>query len=205
MGKIKKIVDSLKGFLSKENNNKWGENLVILIIIGVIIIIAGGTLFSNDDKKKAEDPGKDKLGNSQEVLNVGVNDEKSELEKDIEEILGKINGVGKVTVMITYVSGREIVPFTDTKRNDNNTDEKDSAGGTRKSVQSNFESNVAYEEVNSGVKKPIIVKELMPEVKGVLVVAEGASEVTVKENLVNAVQVLLEVPIHKIQVMERGK
>jgi len=34
----------------------------------------------------------------------------------------------------------------------------------------------------------------MPEVKGVLVVAEGASDATVKENLVNSVKVLLDIP-----------
>jgi stage III sporulation protein AG len=59
-----------------------------------------------------------------------------------------------------------------------------------------------YEEGGSGVKKPIVVKELMPKVQGVLVVAQGVNEPTVKENIVNSVRVLLNVPIHKIQVVE---
>ncbi|MFZ5985784.1 MAG: stage III sporulation protein AG [Bacillota bacterium] len=205
MGKIKRIIEYVKNLFNKENNNKWGENLIILIIIGVIVIIAGGTLFGDNDKKKNESLNKDENENVKLVGNMGITDDKSELEKNMEEILAQINGVGKVTVMITYVSGKEIVPVTDIKRNDNNTDEKDSAGGTRKSVQSSFESSIAYEEVNSGVKKPIIAKELLPQVKGVVVVADGASDVTVKESLVSAVQVLLDVPIHKVQVFERGK
>ena len=207
MGKIKETIERLKNMLDKDKNNKWGENLVILIIIGMIIIIAGGTLFGSHDKKKDENKVKssEALDNTREVLNIGVDDEKSDLEKDIENILEKIQGVGKVSVMITYASGKEIVPYTDVKRSDNSTNEKDSAGGTRRIAQSSYESSVVYEESDKGVKKPIIAKELMPEVKGVLVVAEGASDATVKENLVNSVKVLLDIPVHKIQVVERGK
>jgi len=63
-----------------------------------------------------------------------------------------------------------------------------------KDCPSSYESSVVYEESDKGVKKPIIAKELMPEVKGVLVVAEGASDATVKENLVNSVKVCLIFP-----------
>ena len=52
-------------------------------------------------------------------------------------------------------------------------------------------------------KKPIILKEVLPEVKGVVVVADGASDTLIKERLVNAVKVLFDIPIHKIQVFER--
>ncbi|GAE87650.1 stage III sporulation protein AG [Acetivibrio straminisolvens] len=207
MGKIKETIKRLKSMLDKDKNNKWGENLVILIIIGMIVIIAGGTLFGGNEKKKDESKNisSENLGDTREVLNVDVDDEKSQLEKDIENILGKIQGAGKVTVMITYASGKEIVPYADVKRSDNSTNEKDSSGGTRMIVQSNYESSVVYEENDKGVKKPIIAKELMPEIKGVLVVAEGASEATVRENLINSVKVLLDIPVHKIQVVEGGK
>ncbi|NLP14787.1 MAG: stage III sporulation protein AG [Clostridium sp.] len=202
MGKIKKTIERIKCMFEKENSSKWGENLVIIIIIGVIIIIAGGALFDNNDTKKNAGNEGQKPNNTQEVVSVGASGEKLDVEKEIEEILSKINGVGRVNVMITYESGKEIVPYADVKKNDNNTDEKDSAGGTRKSYQSSYESNLVYEEGGSGVKKPIVVKELMPKVQGVLVVAQGVNEPTVKENIVNSVRVLLNVPIHKIQVVE---
>lgn len=207
MDKFKKILDYLKNMLKNDKNGKMGENLIILIIIGVIIIIAGSTLFGGDDKakkdstaKKVEDKRKE---NAEEVAVVGVNDEKTDLEKNIEEILSQINGVGKVEVLVTYVSGREIVPYSDVKKSDGITDEKDSTGGTRKINQSSYESQIAYEDSGSGVKKPIILKELLPEVKGVVVVADGANDPLVKECLLNAVKVLLDVPVHKIQVFER--
>ncbi len=207
MDKIKKVMGYFKKLFKSEKNNKMGENLIILIIIGVIIIIAGSTLFGEKDKPKKDNARKivedESVENAEEVSVVGVNAERTDIEKNIEEILSQINGAGKVDVLVTYSSGREIVPYSDIKKSDELTDEKDSGGGTRKIDQSSYESQIAYEDSGSGVKKPIILKELLPEVKGVVVVADGASDTLVKESLVNAVKVLLDIPIHKIQVFER--
>lgn len=207
MDKFKKVAEYLKKILNNDKNSKMGENLIILIIIGVIIIIVGSTLFEgkeNTKKDNASSKVEDNIDSkAEEVSLIGVNNEKTDLEKSIEEILSQINGVGKVDVLVTYSSGREIVPYSDVKKSDEVTEEKDSAGGTRKINQSSYESQIAYEDSGSGVKKPIILKELLPEVKGVVVVAEGANDPLVKECLINAVKVLLDVPVHKIQVFER--
>lgn len=207
MDKFKKFIEYLKGLFKAEKNSKMGENLIILIIIGVIIIIAGSTLFEGGGRKDKKDSGKSADDGSpgvvQEVSKLGISDEKEETEKRIEEILSQILGVGKVDVLVTYSSGKEIVPYSDIKRSDNVTDEKDSTGGTRKLDQSSYESQLAYEDTGNGKKKPIIVKELLPQVRGVVVVADGANDPVVKERLVNAVMVLLDVPIHKIQVFGR--
>jgi stage III sporulation protein AG len=205
MDKIRKIIEGFKKIFKAESNSKMGENLIILIIIGVIIIIAGSTLFGGNSKsKKSElDQITDNKKNAEEVVKLGVTDEKTESEKNIEEILSQIDGVGKVDVLVTYMSGREMVPYSDVKKSDDVTDEKDSTGGTRKITRSSYESEIAYEDNGSGEKKPIIVKELLPEVKGVVVVADGAGDAIVKERLTAAVKVLLGVPVHKIQVFER--
>ncbi len=207
MDKFKKIIEYFKHMFKAEKNNKMGENLIVLIIIGVIVIIAGSTLFQGGGKQEKKDNGKSSgdssMGNVQEVSKQGVSDEREASEKQIEEILSQIEGTGKVDVLVTYVSGKEIVPYSDIKRSDNVTDEKDSTGGTRKLDQSSYESQIAYEDEGNGDKRPIIVKELLPEVKGVVVVADGANDPVVKERLVNAVRVLLDVPVHRIQVFGR--
>lgn len=201
-----KILKSIKKFISifSKDNKRLGENLVIMMIIGIIIIIAGGSLFGNDKKKEPEkentQPQKLETFGSAER-----NDEKTELELKVEKILSQINGVGEVKVLITYESGTEIVPFTNVKRSDDAVDERDSAGGTRKTNQSSYETSIVYEEGGSGVKKPIVVKEVYPKVKGVVVVADGGGDLTVRENLLRAVQVLLDIPVHKVQVYERKK
>jgi stage III sporulation protein AG len=51
----------------------------------------------------------------------------------------------------------------------------------------------------------VVIKEILPEVKGVIVVAEGASNIEVRESLTRAVQVLSGVAVHKIQVFVKSK
>jgi len=204
MLEINKIIEKLKRIYKAQSKKKLIENAVILAIIGIIIIVAGSTFFGKSNIK-VEAPVATNTSSIEASSKSAETNTNSNLENDIEKILSQISGVGKVNVMITYSTGKEIVPATDTKTTENNTQEKDNGGGTRNINQSNNESSVVYEENQSGSKTPIIIKELLPQVKGVVVVAEGAGDITIKENLTRAVQVLMDVPMYKIQVFTSGK
>ncbi|HOV26557.1 MAG TPA: stage III sporulation protein AG [Pseudobacteroides sp.] len=197
MIEIKKLLEKL---LQNKNRKKVIENSVIVIIIGIIVIIAGGSLFPQKEKEKENI----KSNETQTVETAAKveNNDKDQNEKRLEELLTKVKGAGKVNVMVTYVSGKEIVPAYDTKKNENDTEEKDSGGGVRSIKQYDSENKIVYEEVQGNSKKPIVLKELMPQVKGVVVVSEGASDPEVRERLARAVQVLLDVPVHRIEVLE---
>ncbi len=201
---MKKIWDYLRNLLEGKNKKKLVENAAIVVIIGVIAIIAGGTIFGGSKEENTAGQGKEKEA-AQTLGMAAQADEKNEVEKRIEAILAQIEGAGKVDVMVTYVSGKEVVPAYDTKKSENDTSEKDNTGGTRNINQNDYENKIAYEEGAGTGKKPIILKEVLPEVRGVVVVAEGAGNIEVKEKLSKAVQVLLDVPIHRIQVFEKGR
>ena len=62
-----------------------------------------------------------------------------------------------------------------------------------------------YEDVSSGIRLPVVLKEIYPEVKGVVVVAEGAGNAEVREKITRAVSVLMDIPVHRVQVFERKK
>ena len=47
---------------------------------------------------------------------------------------------------------------------------------------------------------PFIIKENKPQVEGVLVLAEGADDVNIKNAIIQSVSSLLDVPVHKIAV-----
>ena len=201
---LKKVVDYLRNVLSRQNKKKLMENTVIVIIAGIIIIVAGGAFLGKSDRKTTEQNIKD--DERIEAVNREVPPEnRGELEAEVESILSQIDGVGKVSVMVTYVSGKEIVPAYDIRKKDSETSEKDNAGGTRNISDFDYESKIVYEDLNNGDKKPVIIKDIQPVVKGVVVVAEGASDPGVKERISKAVQVLMDVPIHKIQVFERKR
>lgn len=199
-----KISELVKKYFSKYDKKKLIENSIIIIIIGVIIIIAGGSLFKKSSGK--EQPPVTVREEAAEATAKNISDEARDgLEEKLEKILSQIEGVGRVSVMITFVSGQEIVPASDIRKNEKETGERDSGGGTRNISERDYESKIAYEDLSGGVKKPIIMKNLYPVVKGVVVAAEGAGDPRVKERISKAVQVLMDVPIHKVQVFERKK
>ena len=49
--------------------------------------------------------------------------------------------------------------------------------------------------------QPVVVKEIFPTIQGVLVSASGASDATVKLNLVTAIQTVVDVPNSDITIL----
>lgn len=195
------IFKKLKAVVEGQDRKKLIENTVIVIIVGVIIIIAGSTLF----KVKGTDASqKETVPKAIVSGNLAVSGE-SEDESRLKVLLSQMKGVGNVDVMITYTTSSENVPAYDTKKNQSGTQEKDSGGGTRNISQEEYDSTLAYEDSSDGGKKPVILKEIEPEVKGVLVVADGADNAEVREKICSSVMVVLDVPAHKVQVVQRKK
>ena len=58
-----------------------------------------------------------------------------------------------------------------------------------------------YQEEN-GEKTPIIQKTVQPKIEGAIITAKGASNATVKTNIVHAVEAATGLATHKIQVFE---
>lgn len=123
------------------------------------------------------------------------------LEKRMEEIISGMEGVGKVQVMITLSdTGMEIL-----ERNREITasdlEETDNAGGNRKNTESGEREEVIYKKDADGNETPYVVQRKLPEVTGVVVIAEGAGNTKVKENIIGAVSVLFNLNEHRIKVI----
>lgn len=197
------ITKRVREMIAGQSRKKLIENTAIVIIIGVIIIIAGRTIFSSgesDTTQREQQKATNTVDSTQPKVSVG-----DETEVKLRSLLSLIQGVGKVDVMITYSTSKENIPAYDIKKNQSSTEEKDNDGGTRSISQEEYDSTLTYEDSSTGRKTPVILKELEPEVKGVLVVAEGAGSIEVRERIFKAVTVVLEVPIHKVQVVQRKK
>ena len=198
------IIKRLKEMLEGKSRKKLIENAVIIIIIGIIVIIAAGTFLSSS--KNTADIENTAVGQeSTQAAALPQSNTADSTEDELAAILSKMQGVGRVDVMITYVSGKENIPAYDIKKNESSTDEKDSGGGTRSINQGEYDSSVVYEDKQGGGKSPVILKELQPVVKGVVVVTDGAGSPEVKERILNAVQVLMDIPVHRIQVIQMKK
>lgn len=196
---IKEKIEKLKEKLEKNGENKKIENLIVFVIILIVTIIIINTIWNgsdNKDKKESEDvSGYKRL--AIEDNNTETN-ESDDLEKKLEQILSKMEGVGKVSVMITYSQGSEIVPMQNETSKSSKINETDSDGGTRTTEQVDSSKEVIYSNGNKvetqTVKNPIA--------QGAIVIAEGASNAMVKTNIVSAVEAITGLATYKVQVFE---
>ncbi|WP_233532007.1 stage III sporulation protein AG [Paenibacillus alkalitolerans] len=123
-------------------------------------------------------------------------DYEASYENEMKEILAKIVGVGQVDVFITIDSTEEIVVERDYTDSQQTTHEIDQHGAKRE-VTSRSRSG---EAIMSG-DSPMVGKTIRPKVRGVVVVAEGAENLTVKKLIQEAVSKGLDVPAHKISIV----
>lgn len=95
------------------------------------------------------------------------------IEERLKEIFSKMEGVGKVEVMVTISYGKEIFLAEDVNSNYSRTIEEDSQGGKREITSEDIQSKTVMQNTGSGSTQPVILKEKYPEIKGVLILAEG--------------------------------
>jgi hypothetical protein len=126
------------------------------------------------------------------------------LESKVGNLLAQVKGAGAVSVSITLErSGKQehaknIIKETKTIQ------EKDNTGGIRTTTETKESEQVLLSKEN-GADKPVMVQEYKPVIKGVLVVAEGANDSTVKANLTKAIESCLGIPSYKITVLPQRK
>jgi stage III sporulation protein AG len=200
-----KEVSMIKGitgfFVKKKDKNEKRklspfEMLLVIVILGIIIILAGSQLAKPAHKETMNDASstEDRDGTSYPANNSAYGqDVVADIERRLAEILSKLEGAGKVSVMVFADTGGEQVPAYNNEmdtRNQERSDEKTS------------EISETRQLVLSGNEEPIILKVIVPQIQGVVVVAEGADDILIKTQLNNAVCTLLGIPEHRVQILK---
>ena len=197
---LKDKLEKVKNELTKtdnKNNKKKIENIVIGILILLITVIAINAILSDKDEEETV---------VNEIVNNNVNFQASntDLETRLENILSKIEGVGKVEVLINYSETEQVVAMYNENKKETATEEQDESGGTRVIKENDVQKDVIYQE-KDGEKIPITQKTIMPKIEGTIITAEGAGSTEVQEKIINAVEAATGLASHKIQVFEMSK
>src|SRR5690554_1391136 len=187
-----KNIKEILGNIHNGNINKSIQNLVIIGLIGIAIILAGSFFFNNSQ----EDPELSLDSPKQESVQTSY---ETKIKNDLEEILSKIEGVGEVNVMLTIANESESEIAYSKTASQSVTQENDNQGGERITDQNNVTETAVMINEN-GENKPFITRENRPEIKGVMVVAEGAQNPDIKYQLSQAVQVTLDLPSFKVVI-----
>ena len=188
MGLWDKLIHKLEKQEGKKD--RFGWIFPICLLLGVIFLIVANTNIA----KKGEGAKSD----SSSTVNSRVQEQTYEeiLESKLENAFSCMEGVGKVKVVVTVKNKGEITVEKDESYSRSTTTEEDSAGGRR-----NVEEEAGRSEtVMKDGKEPFVVKETVPEVQGVLILAQGAGSSQVQEKLINSAAVLLNLSVSKIQV-----
>lgn len=171
-------MEKLKQIFAKIKSVKNIEIIIGLVIIAVMIII-----YSNVSAAKEKT---DAASGGEATLT-------ENLETRLADILGEIEGAGEVKVMITYAgTGDKITAET------TNTHTTTTNGSTSSTTTTTTTSS----PVLSG-SDVVILQEKMPEINGVIVVAEGASDMKVKLKLMQATATVLGINANSIQIFTR--
>jgi stage III sporulation protein AG len=143
------------------------------------------------------------IPHSEKEENVEVSTENSTNEEDVsvleerlKETLSSMAGVGNVKVMITLKSSKESVVNKDTPYEES---EEVDGESSRKTVNSGEETVLVEED---GESVPYVVKELEPEIEGVVVIAEGGANASIQKNITEAVMALFDVSVNKVKVLK---
>ncbi len=197
-----KLKEIIKSDDSDENNKKKIENLVFFVILLIATIVMINYIWNGrktSNKTLTNTAGK-QLAMTDNSSSTSIKDSEN-LEQKLESILSQIQGVGEVQVFINYSESSETVAMYNENTKTSTTEETDTSGGTRKVESTDSQKELVYQEEN-GEKAPIIQKTVQPKIEGAIITAKGASNATVKTNIVQAVEAATGLATHKIQVFE---
>ncbi|MCO7126585.1 stage III sporulation protein AG [Sporolactobacillus shoreicorticis] len=156
--------------------------------------------FSTKDSKTLSDI---KTGSQQGSM-TSIEKYESYVNQNLKNILEQIRGVSNVSVMVTFSSTEKKIYQNNTKIQDNQTSETDQKGGKRVVSQKDEDTEVVMIDQN-GSKIPVVIGKEQPTVRGVIVVAQGAQQPTVKVQIMDAVATVLDIPSYKVKVLEKNE
>lgn len=164
--------NQLTMFLQRFKQTKNKKQLWIILILGIVLLLAAPAAGTKETPKTDETK-----TNGQEYL--------SQLETRLTKTLERVKGAGHITVLLTPKSSGKKSIAKDSKQNRSDTDW-------------NSEETVVF----SGEDTPVVIEEYYPVAGGALIVAEGAGDEQIRNNLKRAASAVLQIGINRIEVLE---
>ena len=162
--------NKINKFFEKVKHNKKMQYIILICLLAVAFLVF--VFGYNKQQVKT-------MANDDFITNYVDN-----LEDKLSNVLSKVKGAGKVSVIITVESGMETVLAMKTT--------------TKENLNGKIETETSPIIING---KTVVVKELYPKIVGVLIVAEGAKNISVMSKLQQATVSLLNININQIEIL----
>lgn len=177
---------SLLSFLKGEKGTKW---LLIIGLAGIFLIFASGFFSKKEETAPAA---------AQDVISAEQYAEK--LEQKLTEIIGNISGVENPKVMVTLENGIEYV-YAQEEKSSGSATEDVTSNGSKSQQSTDTEKNYLVLDGDSG-KQALVITEVQPTIKGVVVVCGGGGQTAVQQRIISAVSTALNITSARICVVE---
>lgn len=168
--------------LREMSAKKKTQYIVVFIIIAIILAIYFSSLSAPETEGSGATPRQEQAAPEEN------------LETRLSAALSRVDGAGNVEVVINYESTAELVPAISADTEESTTSDE----GKSAQVRSERTSIATIK----GNDEALIVKEKQPEVRGVIVVAEGAGDIAVRLALQEAVTTLLDISADQVRVLK---
>ena len=186
------------------------DQCLIIILVGVLLCVIALPVRQKDSKSNISNIIDDTIDNhiSTDMGNAypETADEASSYagywEDKLEDALKDVDGVGKVKVLINLKESEQKVVEKDGPEEYSETAETDAAGGNRTIGETRVEKNTIYTTDDRGQNVPYVVMTIAPTVEGVVVIAQGAGQQSVQENIIESIQVLFDIDANKIKIVK---
>ncbi len=173
----KKGIGNFK-FFQKLKSIKHFEIIIAVILGAVALLIYFSTFKSSSSSKTSYEA-------------TSTTEYATMIESKLANVIKQINGVGNVSVMVTLESGPQYIYATTDEEKVN---KNEGSGTTTTSTTTSHEPIIVANDI-------VVVKEIMPTIGGIVVVASGADNTKVKLDIIKAIQALIDVPQSKIEVL----
>jgi stage III sporulation protein AG len=171
-------MSKLKSFWTKFKSIKHIE-IIIAVVVGVVICLVYLLFVTSSKNDNSQENSTEDYTSAVEYVDW--------LENKLCNVLSKIDGVGDVNVIVTLQCGFTYEYAKDTE--------------TKTTTSGGAETTIKTETVILVSNEPVVVKEIYPVIKGVVVVAEGAENFSIKMNILSAVETVLEVERENITIL----
>jgi len=188
--------------LNPKSKKFW--SIALLLLLGIMLMLVGScdSLFRSNTNNAQQDGSTVDSSSQPGTLSKSLmTQEEKELAEELHQMLEQVAGAGQVKVTVQLASSTNNDYAINTTTGLKTTEEKDQSGGSRQVTENTDTSTVVIARSDQGLEKPVVQKEVAPDVAGILVVAQGADTPRVKADLFRAVQVALGVEPHRIVVL----
>ncbi|MDF2535659.1 MAG: Sporulation stage protein [Bacillales bacterium] len=200
--------------IKNKDTKTMNPKMLVILIVGIALMLISNFYSDKNQTVETFATQKDQTKNSEQVSSDEPTDtedknsnlNKSDLEKsyefELQQALEQMSGVSNVTVIVKLSSSERNVYEKNNSTLKKQTEETDKDNGKRNIEETSNENKVVV--IKDGTKDiPLIIEKDMPEVNGVLVVAEGVERISIKAKVIEAVTRVFSVESHRVAVMEK--